>query len=629
MRKYLFLCGCAVASPAMAQQEADDERIIIASQLRDELITVVATGIEGREETGQAVTVIGEAEIDAIQGPDITRVLRRAPGVTTTRNGGLGGFTGVRVRGAGAEQLLVLVDGVRVNDPSSPGGGFDFSGISGANVEKVELLRGANSVVWGSDALGGVMNLSTRDLSGFRASAEYGGDDQLSASAAYGAALGPASFSLYGDAIDRAGFSAAASGTETDGYERVSLGGNGRLGVGRGLNVVAHARYARGALEIDGFPAPAFTFADTLERQDSREFSGRVGAEYARSGLALRGGVAKTDIARDLVDEAVGTDPYLETRGGTVRAELFGQAELSPTYRLNFGADHEWSDFSSFDGFSATDADARIASGHALLTYDDGTLLASGGARIDSHDAFGEELTFGANAAYRLGGQWQVRASFGEGFKVPTLFQLYSDFGNATLSPERSTGYDIGVDYGARWRGGLFASLTAFRRDSNDLIDFVSCFGVTDPICTDRPFGTYDNVGRTRAEGIELELGAALDHGFTARAAYGYLDARDRETGRALSRRPDHAITVSLDWASDFGLSLGGGVRLVSDSFDSNFAALPLDGYALADVRAALPIGDALELFGRIENVTDADYVEVAGYNTQGRAAYAGVRVRM
>ena len=163
--KYLILpiAAFAVAAPAYAA----DEEIVIADTIRDDLITVVATGVSiPVDQAGQPVSIIAKDEIDRIQGADITRVLERAPGVTISRNGGVGGFTGVRVRGADAEQLLVLIDGVRVADAASPGGWFDFGNLLAGSIDKLELLRGSNSVVWGSQAIGGVLAIRTRAIDG-------------------------------------------------------------------------------------------------------------------------------------------------------------------------------------------------------------------------------------------------------------------------------------------------------------------------------------------------------------------------------------------------------------------------------------------------------------------------------
>ena len=623
--KYLILpvAALTVAAPAYAQDE-----IVIADSIRDDLITVVATGDPlPIDQAGQPVSVIAREEIDRIQGADITRVLERAPGVTISRNGGVGGFTAVRVRGADAEQLLVLIDGVRVADAASPGGGFDFGNLLAGSIDKLELLRGSNSVVWGSQAIGGVLAIRTRALDGVEASAELGANDSRYATLSAGGSSGILSGGLSASFHDSDGISSAAGGAESDGYRQYQVTGRARAAISSSFALIANARYADSKLDIDGFPPPTYAFADTPERQDTREWSGRAGFEYTGDGLGLSGGYALSDTRRELFDPAFGPASYFTTRGRSERAELLGTVALVDGFDLDLGADRERTRFAT--GPFGSKGRATLSSGHGLLRYhsDQGVTLAAG-ARIDDHSRFGSETTLGANGSVEIGGGWRARASYGEGFKAPTLFQLLSDFGNTTLSPERSRAYDIGVEKGDR-NGRLHLALTGFRRDSRDLIDFVSCFGKSGGICTGRPFGTYDNVKRARAEGIEVELGAKLSEHFTAQAAYSYTRSRNRANGNDLARRPRHAVTVSADWETPLGgLTLGGDVRLVGDSFDDAGNFTRLDSYALATVRASLPLGEHLELFGRVENLTDENYQTAAGYGTYGRSAYVGARAR-
>lgn len=642
MRKFLFLLTvAALSAPAVAQSpDVDAEQ---ADAIGDPfnlpterpVITVVASGLAaGDTAEPYPVNVIEDGDLRSVQGPDLTRALRRLPGVTLTRNGGLGGFTGVRVRGAGAEQLLVLVDGVKVNDPSAPGGGFDLGNLMADEVGRIELLRGAHSVVWGSDALAGVMNLQTRAADGLAGSVEYGGARQLSAQALAGTETSDLSATISGGYVKARGISSAATGTERDGFEQWHIGGRLDWMVLDGTRLVANGRLAEGTLEIDGFPPPFFGFADTNERQDTRERSGRIGLEHDIGPLRLSAGVARSVNERDLFDEDVGPAPYYETTGRSTRAELFGRLDLTSALRLDFGADREWSRFTADSAFSADRGSARTASGHAMLTFDSGPIQVGGGARYDNHDRFGGEWSIGANGALRLSDDLTARASYGEGFKAPTLFQLLSDYGNGALRPERSRSYDAGLEY--RRGETVMVGLSAFRRDSRDLIDFVSCFGVAGGICTGRPFGTYDNVGRARAEGVEVELRLMPSDRLSLGAAYSYVKARDRDAGSELARRPRHAVTVSADWETPFAITLGGDGRLLGDSFDDAGNFTRIDGRALFDLRASVPLfalsgsGDRqAELFGRVENVFDARYVEVAGFTAQGRAAYVGVRIGM
>ena len=223
--------------------------------------------------------------------------------------------------------------------------------------------------------------------------------------------------------------------------------------------------------------------------------------------------------------------------------------------------------------------------------------------------------TLGANGSFKLSRDWRLRASWGQGFKAPTLNQLYGYGGNVALNPETSEAFDAGLEYGQRGGSGHFA-VTLFRRDSANLIDYRFPAG-------------YFNVSRTRAEGIELEGGAQVTARLRVQGTYTYLTATNRLTGTDLARRPRHLANMSADWTTPLGgLALGADLRLVGDSFDDRGNFTALDGYGLVTLRASVPLGAHLELYGRVENVTDAQYQTVAGYGTYGRSAYGGVRVK-
>ena len=634
--KNLFLLGCslAVGVPAAAWAdtlETDASSVERGSDRENDTITVVATGSDlAIDQSGQSISIISDEEIASVQGADVTRVLERLPGVTFSRNGALGGFTGIRVRGAGSEQLLVLVDGIRVADVSSPGGGYDFANLTTGGVGRIELLRGSNSVAWGSDAIGGVLAVTSRSVEGVEASAEYGANDTVNANAAAGLAGDNHELTVSGGYVRSDGISSAASGTEADGFRQWQVKGRGRLDLTDSLSVVAVGRYADGRVDLDGFPAPFYTLADTPEYQETQEFSGRAGLEYVAGDLQLSAGFAHYDIDRANFDPTYGSDPNFEAHGRTDRAELKGVWDVAGPLRLDFGADHEWSRFSTT---YENRKKARLASGHALLGWYSGIVNLAAGVRIDDHSRFGSEATFGANGSVEVAEGWRIRASYGEGFKVPTLYQLFSDYGNPALSPERSKSYDIGIEKGDR-NAGLHFALTAFRRDTRGLIDYVSCFSVSDALCDDGRYGFYANVGKARAEGIELELGAQVSERLRAQATYSYVKATNRTAGDAnkgndLARRPRNAVTVAVDWRTPLhDLTLGGDIRMVSDSYDDAGNFTKLDSYAVATLRASLPVNERIELFGRIENLTDERYETAAGYGTQGRSAYVGARAR-
>jgi len=615
MHKYLLFLGTslAVAQPALA----DDGEIV-----------VTATGLaQPAESAPQSITVITRKEIEQVQGADVTRVLTRLPGTTFTRTGPMGGVTLIGVRGAPAGQTLVLIDGVPSGDPSTTGGEFDLAQLATGTIDSIELLRGPNSVVWGSQAMGGVMNITTRIENGVSGSVEYGGADRVTATAAAGLKGERFEAGVSGSFVDTDGYSAAANGTEKDGYRQYNIAGRARYRVTDALSLTANARYSQGKADLDGYPAPTYTFADTDATEKLRVWSGRIGAVYETEGLQLNAGYAITDSRREGRDPE---DPWgnYTFKGRSERAELFGRVALPARFALNFGGAYDWSEFRN--GFE--EGKAENGSIHALLGYYGDRLVVTGGVRYDHHTDFGGEWTVGANASYEVVRDLRLRAAYGEGFKAPTLYQLLSQYGNPALSPERSKSYEVGLSYAERG-APVYAAITAYRRDASDLIDFFSCWTGNAPLCATRPDGFYYNVGKGRAQGLEMEVALQWTPTLTSNVVYSYVHTENRTVGdpnrgNRFARRPAHMITGSLDWETPIGLALGFDLRVVGSAWDDAANTTRLDSYALGDLRASYRVNDTVELFGRVENIWDQRYTIAGGYGTQGRAAYIGVRLR-
>ncbi|MEE4207579.1 MAG: TonB-dependent receptor, partial [Erythrobacter sp.] len=482
----------------------------------------------------------------------------------------------------------------------------------------------SNSTIWGSDAVGGVIEITTRREAGLGGAVEYGARDTLFASAVGGFESERGFASLSGSYHRTDGFSAAARGMEEDGFEQRAFAGSAFFDVTPEIELFAHGRFADGELDIDSFSFdPPFLPVDSAEVQETRQFSGAVGAAYYGLDLTLRGFYSLADTERDNYAGPDASEPLFASDGKSQRAVLRGEYRLIGGLSLAFGGEHERTEYeTSF----ADPAKVNITGAYGQLGWVLGRLAIHAGARVDDHELFGSEWSFGGDVSYGLGQDWRLKASVGEGFKAPTLFQLFSDFGNRELAPERSTSFDIGIERGLR--GGPFhAALTLFRRDSENLIDFA--------FTGEAPGGTYFNIGEARAQGIELELAARPVNALSVAAVYALVDTEDRTAsaltlGNELARRPRHALTVYADWLTPLaGLILGGDLRLVGDSFDDAANARPLEGYALLDLRASMPLGERLELFGRVENVFDAEYQTVLGYGQAGRGAFAGIRLAL
>ena len=637
---YLILLPCiAAAAPAFAESAQSTATLEQAASASQDIVVTANRAARPADTVGQSVTVLDTATITERQAVVVSDLLRQTPGVTVVRNGGIGTTTSVSIRGADSDQTVALIDGIKLNDPSAPGGGFNFGNLLIGNIQRIEVLRGAQSVLWGSQAIGGVVNLITRQPTeqiAINARAEGGGYGTAQGFANVSGKVGPVSASLGGGYYGTDGISAYAPGTERDGYRNYAANGSLGIALARDVSVDLRGFYTNSRTDIDGFPPPNFTFGDTREYGDVEQWVGYAGLNAALFDGRLRNrfGYAHTDTDRRNIDPDGDPTETFRGIGRNDRLEYQGTANVTSAVFATFGAEREVSRFSSSSyGGPVTRGRARLFSVYGQLAVTPITgLTATGGVRHDDHNVFGGATTFSGSGVYSPnGGATTLRASYSEGFKAPTLYQLQSEYGNTALSPERSHGWDAGVTQKAL-NGAVEASATYFHRNSRDLITFVSCDGPLTGICADRPFGTYDNIARTRAQGVELTLLLRPVEPLTVSASYTYLDAVDRSAGtatfgRKLARRPDQSITVNADYRWSFGLTTGATLTSVGDSFDNASNARRLDGYVLGDVRASFPVTKKVEVFGRVENVFDTKYQTIYQYGQPGRAAFGGVRL--
>jgi vitamin B12 transporter len=595
------------------------------AQNTDEDIVVTASGFEQpRSETGQAITVIDEDRLNELQAVSITDALRTLPGVTVVTRGPVGSQSAVFLRGGNGSQTLVLVDGVRINDPSSPNAAFDFGALLTGNIGRVEVLRGPNSVIWGSQAIGGVINvqsLAPTEALVARVAAEYGYADSMRANANLSGTSGMFEGSVGGAFYRTDGISALAGGTEKDGYENTSA--NGRLKVNLADNFALDFRgyYNRGTIEYD---SPFGLGANARPVSKNRQFVGYVGANFdlADGRFQNRVSYSRTDISRVGSDPVVFSFNNFDVAGTIDRFEYHASFDVADAATVVFGAEHERTYAStSFEGAPADVARNKVSSGFGqlILRPFDGLTL-TGGVRHDDYSDYGGQTTFGGNAAYTPdGGDTFVRATFAEGFRAPTLSEGQPPFGNPDLKPETARNFDLGVEHKfLDGKAQVFA--TYFNRRSTGQITF--------------SFITFqsENIGRVTTEGVELGFALQPTDRLTIQANYTLVDAINRSAGsnfgNRLELRPQQSGSLTLDWQTPWKVKLGTTLLLTGDSFDNAANTVPLDGYALANVRAAFPVTEAVELYGRVDNVFDTDYTTVARYNTYGRNAHVGVRAK-
>lgn len=644
MRNPVFYASISVFALAVGTGVSAQEQAGTADDAASPVIVVTANRTaQPIERIGQSVTVIDAAELERRQTQTVADVLRTVPGVSVIRNGGVGTATSVFIRGAESDQTVALIDGVKLNDPSSPGGGFNFGNLLVGNIERIEVLRGPSSVLWGSQAIGGVINMITRaptEKLSVNLRGEYGYRNTGQVVGNIAGKAGPLSASAGAGWFRTDGisaFSEARGGVERDGYENFGANANVNLALTDWLSVDARGWYSDGRVNIDGFPPPTFAFGDVNEESRTREFVGYTGVNTALFDSRFRNrlGFAYTDTRRRNI--RIG-EPETETFAGNGRNERFeyqGIFDIADGWQATGGLERETSRFSSSSfGAPASMGRARIDSiyGQLVATPLMG-MTVTGGVRHDDHVRFGGATTFGASGVFSPAASGTtLRASYAEGFKAPSLFQLQSDFGNQLLRPERSKGWDAGVTQ-ALVGGALQASATYFRRDSTDLIIFISCPRPRTGICANRPSGTYDNVAKARAQGVEIGLTMQPVEALRVQANYTYTDATNRSPGsanfgRQLVRRPQHSVTTLIDYRWSVGLETGATLTHVGASFDTASNSRKVEGYVIADLRAAFPVTDRIDVYGRIENLFDERYETIFRFGTPGRAGYVGVRAR-
>ena len=639
-----------VANAAQAHAANPTAAVADPTPLEDVIVTANRS-VQAADRVGQSVTVLTVEQIEASQAAAVVDMLARTPGVSYSSNGGVGTATSLRIRGAEADQTVVVIDGVKLNDPSATGGGYNFGNLLTGDIARIEVLRGAQSTLWGSQAIGGVVNVVTAEPTRpFQVSldAEAGSRGTHYLRGGVGGANERIVWRVAASHYQTDGFSTYALGSEDDGYENIGLSGRLNLKLTENVSLDLRSVYSNGEADIDGFPAPLYSFADTLEYARTKDLVAYAGlnVDLLEGRFRNRMAYAFTRTDRQNFNPAqTATNLTFDARGENRRYEYQGVLDVREGWTATFGAEREESEFRSASPSSFTPnptpatASVGLDGYYAQLQAEviDGLTL-TGGVRRDEHDTFGGKTLGQAAVAWALnGGSTVLRASFGQGFKAPSLYQLYSDYGNTDLAPEEADGWDAGVQQDL-FGGAVVVSATYFDRETTNQIDYVSCPGAatpaTAPLCFVggvRRFGYYNNIARTQANGVELSAAARLG-GFDLAANYTYTDATNETAGanfgKRLARRPETTANASIGYVWPFGLSTTVAVRYAGDSFDNASNATRLEPYTLVDLRASYPLNDTVEVYGRVENVGDERYETTRDYGTAGRGAFVGVRAR-
>lgn len=621
----ITLSPLAITNLAAAEETGTDEPTRLAP-----LSVSAARSPVPVETVGSAVTVITAEQIEALQIRQVDDVLRLVPGVAVSRTGSVGGMSQIRIRGSEGNQTLVRIDGIEVSDPSG-GSEFDFGHLLAYEIERIEVLRGPQSALYGSDAVGGVIDITTKRGSGPLSGSvrtEVGSFDTREAvgTVSYGDQIFDALVSAQSFRTD--GISSAderAGNPEKDGYRNRSTFAKFGWRPAEDLEFALVGRTLRYRTEGDGYSTLPYD-ADEETRGTQTFLRGEARYAMADGRWHHKVGLANTEHDRDYRSDGSITSTYLGRRLKADYQTDYGFETGAVSHDLSLGTEYERETVRTSSAWSTVDRafdSTGFAGEYRLGLYDQLFLSAAG--RYDKNEIFDDQKTWRFTAAWLIPGtDTKLRASYGTGIKNPTLFELFGYTntyqGNPDLKPEEATGWDAGIAH-SFFDGQFVIDFGWFRQDVENLIQGSGSTSINLP-------------GTSRINGIEASVTIRPVSWADLRLAYTYTDGED-SNGQELVRRAPHIASADLatrflDNRGRAGLSVVYNGEQKDWAYDAfyNRSVVTLDDYTLVNLTAAYDLTDTVEIFGRIDNLFDEEYHEVLGYGSRGRAGYAGLRMR-
>ena len=633
MQKFLVSSLVLVGfnTPSMAQDKPSDTALALPNMV------VTATRTETPEdEVGSAITVITAKDIADKNINNVADALRTVPGLDVVRSGSLGQQTSVFLRGANSNHTLVLVDGVEMNDPSSPTGAFDFAFLQADNIERIEVVRGAASAAFGSDAIGGVINVITKKgagkvkLSGVAEGGSYG---TWKTGGNISGGTERVNYSFDASRLETAGFSAAdknLGNSMPNGYKNTNLSGRAGFKVNDALDFGTTLRYGEGKSSLDNGGGKG---------ADDPNYYGRFNELFTRGFGHLKlfegfweqtVGVAYSRTDRNNVN---GVDPVnnfssaATNLGQKVKLDYQNIFHVHKSNTVMLGVEEEVdslsssasSDYPAWSYSSSASIPLKTMNTLGFYLQDQIKLFDRSfttlGVRYDDNNRFGGHETWRANELYTIKETGtRFKGSYGTGFKAPTLNQMYDTIygtGNVNLKPETSRSWDVGVEQDL-FKKVSTLGISYFETAFNNLIQANS------------PFYVNQNVRKAKTNGIESFAEVRPMTDLTLRATYTYQQAQNLDTGNQLLRRPRDKASFDTDYRFLEKAHFHVNVLMVGKKADY---ASTVAGYAMLNFSGSYDVHKYVQLFARIDNVLNKQYEEVYGYGTSGVAGYGGVKV--
>jgi len=625
----ILALAAALPSIATAQDIMLDEIVVTANRTETR-----------RSRTGVSASVIAKADLGATQEVGIADAFTRLAGVSVSQQGAFGSPATVRIRGADQRYIAVFIDGVRVTDPSGVQTQFDFGMLPAAGVDRIEVLRGSQSALWGGSAVAGVINITSSRPT------EDGTIQEIQSEAGtYGTAnlrytltqkQGDLETALTLSHLRTDGFSAAAAGTEADGGEASRASASLRYQVSDTLAFGGSIFGQNTEAEYDGFDA-FFSLTDADNRQTRLETGARLFAELATGNTNHVFDFTGFRVSRDY-DQQDGSDAdtardLFGFDGSRVTFGWLATTDVSPVLQLVYGLD-TMTEKASYTNLPAGVADTTISGAFAqaiwAVTPD---LDLSVTLRGDDHSTFGRFNTGRLALAWRPTEATTIRMAAATGFRAPSIDELFGSYpgqefvGYPNLTPEESDSFELGIEQA--FTNGATLSATVFRLNIDNLISYAPC-PANDPAtfdfgCQPGTINTLENMaGQSVRQGIELAGSLPVNDWLNVGLAYTYTDAR-RPSGSRIGLAAYHDVALSFAAGVTPDLTAGLTVKHVAGRLD-DFAVAAMPDYTVVNATVDYDLGQGQSAYMRVENLLDEDYQTSNGYAASGRAVYVGLR---
>ncbi len=626
---YLIVTFLIFSSGLFAQSDT------LKVSLKDVFVTATKYPTEV-ENISSSYSIIDQEMIAQSNAPTVLQLLRDVEGISIAQQGGMGKLNSLFIRGANANHTLVLIDGVEVNDPSSPSNAFDLANLQTENIDRIEIVRGPQSTLYGSDALAGVINIFTKngsEVNNLRLKTEGGSNNYYKGSGNFAGSYSILDYSINFSRMATDGISAANKkygNNEADGYTNNSLSTSLSAQLMKNLKFHLNYRYTDASADLDqgtkfgDDPNYTYDIEENIFKAGLKLYLFNKKWEQKLSGSVLR----RISNSIDKPDKNNPSSATNFTNATRTKFEWLNNLKFIPNNVVTFGTETELekanTDYiseSEFGPFESVFPSQQMRTNSLYLQnqylVDDG-FAATGGIRYDNNEKFGGYSTYKIGASYLVKQTGtKLKANYGTGFKAPSLFYLFDPaFGNPDLQPEESKGWDLGFEQFFFGTGFSFGA-TYFS------MQFENMFGF------DQNFVTI-NINKAETKGIETFLSYTSDK-LSTHLTYTYTHAVDQSSGEEVNliRRPENKATFSVSFSPIEKLQIYSSIRYLGNRVDEDFSTFPsqrvsLESYTLMDLSVNYQLLSNLNLFGRVENLFDTDYEEVLYYGTLGRAFYAG-----